>query len=58
MPVTKNVCFPNLMIVLENFYVEQMIIDGFLHFCIFKTNSIFKTVTQIHDSDLHLCSKA
>ena len=40
------------MMVLENVYVEQMIVNGLLHFCIFKTNSIF---LKIHVSDLHLC---
>ena len=29
------------MMVLENVYVEQMIVNGLLHFYIFKTNSIF-----------------
>ena len=48
------------MIVLENVYVEQMIVNGFLHFCIFKTNSIFlkkKKNTQGHDSNRQICPK-
>ena len=39
----KNVCF-------QNVYVAQMIVNGFLHFGIFKTNSIIlKFGTQTCD---------
>ena len=55
---TKNVCILNLMIVLENVYVAQMIVNGFLHFCIFKTNSIvLKKISQICVQDWQLCPK-
>ena len=54
----KNVCFWNLAIVLENFDIGQMIGNGFFHFCIFKTKSIFlKLFTHTHDSDRRLCPK-
>ena len=47
-PFTKNVCFQNLMIVLENVYVAHMIVNGDLQFCTFKTNSIvLRKFTQI-----------
>ena len=39
-PLTKYECFPNLMIVLEDVYVAQMIINHFFHFYKFKRNSI------------------
>ena len=33
-----------------------MIENGILQFCNFKTNStVMKNVTQIHDSDRHIC---
>ena len=39
-PFTKNMCFQNFRLVLETDYGAQMILNGFLYFCIFKTKSI------------------
>ena len=52
----KNVCFPNLKIVLEKVYVAQRIINSFfLHFCICKTNpTLLEFGTHIYDKDRHI----
>ena len=47
-----KVCFQNFMIVLENVYVAQMVLNGFLYFGIFRTNSIvLNFFLQIHYQD-------
>ena len=51
-PFTINVCFQSLMILLENVNVAEMIVNGFLHFYIFKTDSIVLIFfTQTCDQD-------
>ena len=47
-PLTK--CFQKLMVVVENVYVAQMIVNGFLLIGLYR-------FTQTHDRDWHPCPK-
>ena len=54
----KNVCFQNLMILLENGYVAQIIVNGFLHSFYFQNKfNCSEIFTQTHDQDWHLSQK-